>query len=956
MPSDESLQPDASTVHRSADPPPEEFVSPAHGLDEDVEPIEQAKTVIRGSSRIDRPAGRVDSIDRTPVAVAKVLLGQRLNHFRLEELIGGGGMGAVFRAHDEQLDRTVAIKVVPFVGDDPDLQRRFRNEAQSAAKLDHPRIARVFDVGSHDEWHYIVFEYIEGTNIRDLVSKHGVLSIDEAVFNTSQLAGALQHAADRGIVHRDIKPSNVLIGEAGKIKLVDMGLARSDNLDLSEDMTASGVTLGTFDYISPEQAHDPRQADLRSDIYSLGCTLYFMLTGRPPYPGGTMLQKLLSHGNAPPPDARELRPEVSDNLVAVIAKMLAKDPQHRYQTATDLIADLREVAFRDGLVRSQSLSPVAISQPNPLLVWLERHAPWMVAAMLLLASAGWLHLESAALRSEIPIPSSAKPPQILVPDTSRSSRSAGDGQASAGSLSAVASDPPTPASATSDSFRAGSAGQPEPFRPFDEPPQLKIPVPSELMSNNDEADSVVPMPENLDDVLASEAPFSVHSRLLIGEENVSLEPLDGTVPYVVRLMGPDLEPGYERDEEGAALAPTLSRALEMVAQYSASRLEIAVPVVYSGPVKVPVDDLLIKSTVGGSMIVFQPDGPADMERSGMFSIGSHQIELEDLHFVWNLPLGNIDGGALFELHENDFVEMTDCSITIANSAQREEVYAFDVLTDPGMLPRQRRELSARDAFPLVRLKLNNVAVRGQMTMLHMDHAARLLLSWENGLLAITDRMIDTAGARQKPAVADPTIALSLTRVTAHAPKGLVRMRIGVGGAYPLAIERTAMNSVFIVDSDASHFEIAGLRSLDIPSPLLQLRGEANAYAVEPSLEDHVLRLSTIDGEMEITPIRDLVMEPPRWANESSPRWSVNWSDERFTSDPAHQRTPADYRQEGSSPPGFDEKYLPAVRGLDGLRGRDGSPAADRSPKLDTTDENLSTTRAALQISAIREER
>ncbi len=224
------------------------------------------------------------------------------------------------------LDRTVAIKVIPFVSDDPDLQRRFRNEAQSAAKLDHPRIARVFDVGSHDEWHYIVFEYIEGTNIRDLVTKNGVLSIDEAVFNTSQLAGALQHAADRGIVHRDIKPSNVLIGEAGKIKLVDMGLARSDNIDLSEDMTASGVTLGTFDYISPEQAHDPRQADLRSDIYSLGCTLYFMLTGSPPYPGGTMLQKLLSHGNAPPPDARELRPEVSDNLVAVIQKMLAKDP------------------------------------------------------------------------------------------------------------------------------------------------------------------------------------------------------------------------------------------------------------------------------------------------------------------------------------------------------------------------------------------------------------------------------------------------------------------------------------------------------------------------------------------------------------------------------------------------------------------------------------------------------
>src|SRR5699024_2142338 len=127
--------------------------------------------------------------------------------------IGGGGMGAVFRAHDEQLDRTVAIKVIPFVGDDPDLQRRFRNEAQSAAKLDHPHIARVFDVGSYDGWHYIVFEYIRGVNVRDRVAADGVLSIDDAVYYTCQLAEAIGHSSSRGIVHRDIKPSNVLICE-----------------------------------------------------------------------------------------------------------------------------------------------------------------------------------------------------------------------------------------------------------------------------------------------------------------------------------------------------------------------------------------------------------------------------------------------------------------------------------------------------------------------------------------------------------------------------------------------------------------------------------------------------------------------------------------------------------------------------------------------------------------------
>lgn len=266
-----------------------------------IDPKEDAVTVIRrtdGGSSVRMPERTSAS---SPAEVAKVLLGSRLSHFHLEELIGGGGMGAVFRARDERLDRTVAIKVIPFIGDDPDMQRRFRNEAQAAARLDHPNIARVFDVGMSEGWRYIVFEYIQGTNIRDLVSRDGVLSIDDAVFYTRQIAEALHHASGRGVVHRDVKPSNVLVNSEGDTKLVDMGLARSDQLEFSGDMTASGVTLGTFDYISPEQARDPRDADVRSDMYSLGCTLYFMLIGEPPYPGGTVLQKLLNHGNAPPP-------------------------------------------------------------------------------------------------------------------------------------------------------------------------------------------------------------------------------------------------------------------------------------------------------------------------------------------------------------------------------------------------------------------------------------------------------------------------------------------------------------------------------------------------------------------------------------------------------------------------------------------------------------------------------
>ena len=223
-------------------------------------------------------------------------------------------MGAVFRGTDTALGRTVAIKVLlQQYSDDEETTQRFQNEAQSTARLDHDNIARVYYVGQDRGWHYIVLEFIEGQNLRDLVYRHGPLTLENAVNYTLQISDALQHASSRDVVHRDIKPSNVLIGRDGHIKLVDMGLARLHQVDNSqEDLTATGVTLGTFDYISPEQARDPRNADVRSDLYSLGCTLYFMLTAEPPFPEGTVLQKLLRHQGDSPPDPQVIRPDLPE--------------------------------------------------------------------------------------------------------------------------------------------------------------------------------------------------------------------------------------------------------------------------------------------------------------------------------------------------------------------------------------------------------------------------------------------------------------------------------------------------------------------------------------------------------------------------------------------------------------------------------------------------------------------
>ncbi len=324
--------------------------------------------------------------------LAEMLEGRQLDHFSVQQIIGGGGMGAVFRGVDQRLDRVVAIKVIPGSKRDPETLRRFQVEAQAAARLDHPNIARVFYVGEAEQWNYIVFEYIDGINIRDLVEMEGPLTIDDAVFYARQIAEALQHAHERDVVHRDIKPSNILVTPSGMAKLVDMGLARDTSLDKSTgDQTASGVTLGTFDYISPEQARNPRDADVRSDLYSLGCTLFYMLTGNPPFPEGTALQKLLNHGSLPPPDPRGWREDISDQLYDIMMKLMAKRPADRYQRPLELVNDLLLLAEQENLLRSQGPSTITLSPSIAQPTLLETHLPWMVAAMVLLGSTLWLH-------------------------------------------------------------------------------------------------------------------------------------------------------------------------------------------------------------------------------------------------------------------------------------------------------------------------------------------------------------------------------------------------------------------------------------------------------------------------------------------------------------------------------------------------------------------------------------
>jgi serine/threonine-protein kinase len=259
--------------------------------------------------------------------------------------LGQGGMGVVLKAEHRRMKRLVAIKVIaPAAVKSPDAVRRFYREVEAAARLSHPNIVAAHDAREYRGSHCLVMEYVEGKDLAVIVKENGPLPVRQAVDCILQAARGLQYAHEQGIIHRDIKPGNLLLDRKGVVKILDMGLARMDQTaceeGAAERLTESGQIMGTGDYMAPEQALDTHRADARSDIYSLGCSLFRLLTGKPPYRGETFTQLFLAHRELPVPSLVALRPDVPAALDAVFQKMIAKLPDQRQQTMAQVIAEL----------------------------------------------------------------------------------------------------------------------------------------------------------------------------------------------------------------------------------------------------------------------------------------------------------------------------------------------------------------------------------------------------------------------------------------------------------------------------------------------------------------------------------------------------------------------------------------------------------------------------------------
>ncbi len=890
--------------------------------------------------------------------LGRMLVGERLGHFVLEEFVGGGGMGAVFRATDTELGRTVAVKVVSGVHNDDETLRRFKNEAQSAARLDHHNIARVYYVGEDKGWHYIVFEFINGVNVRDLVEHRGPLPLEEAISYTLQVAEALQHASQRDVVHRDIKPSNVLVMQDGTVKLVDMGLARLHQVEsATDDLTASGVTLGTFDYISPEQARDPRNADVRSDLYSLGCTLYYMLTGRPPFPEGTVLQKLLSHSSDTPPDPRDLRPDLPDDITDLLHKLLAKNPNDRFQQPADLIGRLLVIASELDLPLSRRHTAVLVSSPASGLTRFEYHLPWLVPSALLLIVVLFVDTLSTARplairRPDLPAPVRPTVQPSATPDNRAEPTEAADMQ------------PGTSPERTSSSSLPPSSVSPTRSTATDERPPVSPTVPvrvpestgrsfpdATVASLTGEASQGVTIQPQVEPTEIQGATAKVVVGPLPPESNsasgrtfgdATSRPLDE--PDMGSDMGPQVvtrllvAPGLNNPPRDAIACTSLAAALQRATEFDDVQ---TIELWYNGELQegailAPARDepLIIRAGQGYQpVITFRP-------QAGQLA-GQHMIELtggstvwSNLHLRMELPQAPSERWSLFYLRGIESIQLQNCTLTIQNASEtgliRQQNVAFFELEAQSSASRMNMGMNMGDGMgdddvagspaEPPSIQLTNCSARGQADFLRADLLIPCELIWTRGLLVSSERLFHFGGSVARES-GDHAARIELTRVTAIVDRGLGRVAVDSRGPVVPELAIDLNDCIVMVDDDQPLLEHVGVPSIRTAEDSLEaLRGRGNYYPTAASPVGLISRsqrrtrwrIETATGETRTFTFDD---RAERWYQEVEARDAldaVRWQRSPPTSVPYHLHKKSDYvPTRDTRHAGFEVDLLPA---------------------------------------------
>lgn len=321
--------------------------------------------------------------------------GFTIGKYRVLDRIGTGGMGQVFLCEHPQMKRRAAVKVLSTDrAKDPGLLGRFLRESRAAASLNHPNIVTAFDVDSENGLHYLVMEYVEGRDLHQIIRENGPMKIEQACDVIRQAALGLHHAHEAGLIHRDVKPSNFIVDTTGVVKLLDLGLARfmvetGDHLTRRFD---GNNVLGTADYVAPEQTRDSHAVDQRCDVYALGGTFYFILTGQSPFPEGSPSDKMIAHRSRKPVPISQFRNDVPAGLVAVVDKMLEKNPDDRYETATAVIEALAPwLPLRPASSASEPLLPPPSSVVT-MSVNDRRHTHismgWSIAAVIIMLACG----------------------------------------------------------------------------------------------------------------------------------------------------------------------------------------------------------------------------------------------------------------------------------------------------------------------------------------------------------------------------------------------------------------------------------------------------------------------------------------------------------------------------------------------------------------------------------------